>query len=460
MARIIKRNNGSFLIRVTCGRDYKGKQIIFNTTFKPTKTTPRAIEKEVQAFAQEYENKVRNGEVLIGESITFEEFSERWKSEWAFDHLTQGQVEQYCDTLERHILPKIGHMKLSSINALQIQSIVQEWKKTYKPETIRRHVTAMNSVFRFAYRLSVIKENPVDRVELPKLEKDTGVHCFSLEQSKAFLQFISEPFETVYKAHSRKHSNGTIYSVQEYTETHTVPYQFQVYFTLSIIGGFRRGELLALTWNDIDFENCTITVTKAISHTPHSGDVVKAPKTKSGNRCIIMPQHCIEMLRNLRTLEEEQSHSEKWKAKTGREFNSNYIFIQDNGLRMDTKTPSHKFKQIIKRYNSCVECEDDKLPEIRLHDLRHTSASLLIAEGCDVETVSHRLGHSKASITLNVYGHHLEAKDVEASKTLTHLFKAQETPEIGSERVPDSKLLSMINNLTPEQLEVLRRAIL
>ena len=459
MARIIKRSN-SYLIRVTCGRDYQGKQIVYNETFRPTKTTPKAQEKEVQAFAQEFERRVRDGEVYTGAYITFAEFAERWKTDWACDHLTQGQQEQYSDTLQRHILPKIGHMKLTAITPLQVQSLVQEWKTTYAPKTVRRHLTAMNSVFRFAYRLCLIKENPCDRIELPRLQKDTSIHTFSLEQSKTFLKFLSEPYESVHKAHTRKHPNGTTYTVPEYRETHTVPYQFQVYFTLSIVGGFRRGELLALTWNDVNFLKNTISITKAIAHTPHSGDVLKEPKTKSGIRCIIMPQQCMDMLWKLHSLEEEQSHSDQWKALRGSEFNSNFIFIQDNGLRMDTKTPSHKFEQILRRYNAGVENEEDKLPVIRLHDLRHCCASLLVAQGCDIMTVSHRLGHADASTTLNRYAHALEAKDAEASDTLTLLFSPQETPQTGSQSVSDSNLLNMLKNLSPEQKELLKQTIL
>jgi len=111
---------------------------------------------------------------------------------------------------------------------------------------------------------------------------------------------------------------------------------------------------------------------------------------------------------------------EAWKGKTGKHFDDNYIFIQEDGQRMDVDTPSHKFQKLIKLYNLTHE---DKLPRIRLHDLRHTSATLLLASGTDIETVSHRLGHSKASITLDVYGHALKSMDKTASDTLETMFR-------------------------------------
>ncbi|MCR5794768.1 MAG: site-specific integrase [Solobacterium sp.] len=455
MASIKKNGNGTYTVRVCSGRDYEGKQIFHNTTFTPTKKTPKAIEKEVKTFAEEYERRIKDEGVLSGEKITFKTMMDRWKEEWACDHLTQSQIEQYEITLIRHVLPTIGHLPMCSITPLQVQNLVHTWKKKYAPKTVRRHVTAMNSVFKMAFRLNVIKENPCTRIELPKLKPDEGIHCFTLEQSKQFLEFLSEPYRVKFKGHTRT-LNGKQYEVPDYYETYTVPYQFQVYFNLAIIGGFRRGELLALTWNDINFRDNTISITKAVTDTRTYGTIVKTPKTQSGVRCLCMPQHCMDMLNVWKLQQEELSHSPLWEGKTGTEFNQNNVFIQDNGKRMDTKTPSHKFKQILKRYNDSVENEEDKLPVIRLHDLRHTSATLLIAEGCDISTVSHRLGHSKASVTLDVYTHHLEAKDAEASNTLSNLFSFEKTPQNASQTISDAELLSVLNSLTPDQLHRLK----
>ena len=93
---------------------------------------------------------------------------------------------------------------------------------------------------------------------------------------------------------------------------------------------------------------------------------------------------------------------------------------------MNLDTPYHKFKEVIALYNAQCEKEEDKLPNIRLHDLRHTSATLLLSENVDIETVSHRLGHSKASVTLDVYGHWLKETDEKASDTLENLFASNQ----------------------------------
>ena len=89
---------------------------------------------------------------------------------------------------------------------------------------------------------------------------------------------------------------------------------------------------------------------------------------------------------------------------------------------MDLSTPSHKFKEIIQMYNSTCTDESDKLPDLSLHALRHTSISVQIAEGVDISTVSRRAGHSKTSVTLNIYAHALKKVDSTASDTLESTF--------------------------------------
>ena len=94
----------------------------------------------------------------------------------------------------------------------------------------------------------------------------------------------------------------------------------------------------------------------------------------------------------------------------------------DSGKRMYIDSPTQKFKKILTAYNETVS-EEDQLPLIRLHDLRHTNASHLVASGTDIETVARRLGHSKPSFTLDVYGHALEENDERASDLLDNIFK-------------------------------------
>ena len=121
----------------------------------------------------------------------------------------------------------------------------------------------------------------------------------------------------------------------------------------------------------------------------------------------------------------------KWQGKRGKDYDENFIFIQTaSGKAMDLSTPTQKFPSLLKRYNAMIDkrikegtaTEEDKLPIIRFHDLRHTSATLLIGNGTDIETIAHRLGHSRVSTTLDRYGHPLPENDVKAAQTLERIF--------------------------------------
>lgn len=437
MARIIKHSN-SYLIRVVNGKDINGKQIVENTVFIPTATTPKAIEKEVNAFAVQFEKQVKNGQYYSGEKMKFSEVEKDWYEEWAVKHLTISQSEEYDHVLKTVFIPVLGNLIISKITPLNCQNIIKKMEnKGLKATTIRKRFSMLNSVFKYAYRLNIIHENPCDRCELPKLDQDDELHYFNLEQSQTFLKILDDPVTFNYSDRKRKDSKGQEYTVNHYQATRSVSMMFKVYFTIAIYSGFRREEMTALTWQDIDFEESTISINKAVAHTKE-GQIIKETKTKAGNRDIILPEVCFDLLDQWKQEQKKTSAimGEDWKGFTGGKFDQNFIFIQADGKMMDLCTPYHKFHKIINAYNRKLdheaEAEKDpekkaliqskKLPVIRLHDLRHTSATLLLSENVDIETVAHRMGHSKASVTLDIYGHALQKKDETASKKLNDLF--------------------------------------
>ena len=423
----IRERNGSYQISVYVGEDLKGNKLFERTTFRPTQTTPKAIKNEVNDFAREFEKRVKEGKYLTGDKLTLSRFVDIWETEWAVKNLTVVGVENYKSFLNGHILPELGGLKLSKITALHIQSVYDKLEKQgLAPATIKKGNTAINSVFKYAYRMGVISENPCNRIELPKMKKNTDLHVWTVPQAKKFLNVLQKDYTVNISSSDRKIQNtGTEFTVKEYKTSKRDRYQFQVLFSLAIFGGFRRGELVALKWSDIDFENKTVTICKAFAKTKTKGQLLKSPKTVSGNRTVVLPSNCFDLLSKWKTEQRRLALvlGSKWEGKRGKDFDDNFIFIQiDSGLPMNLDTPYHKFKEVIERYNSSCENEEDKLPEIRLHDLRHVSASLLLSENVDIVTVSRRLGHSQVSTTLDVYAHAFEKKDVTASNTLERLF--------------------------------------
>ena len=178
----------------------------------------------------------------------------------------------------------------------------------------------------------------------------------------------------------------------------------KLYFTMDLCGGFRKSELLALTWNDIDWQDHIVTVVKAVGYSNTDKEFIKAPKTESGKRIIPLPNNCFKLLNEWKYKCKEicMKSGEKWQGFRGNDFDKNYIFIRSDGNRMSNKEPLKHFKLILEEYNKTVS-DDMQLPLIRIHDLRHTYASHLVAAGTDIETVAALLGHSRPSFTLDVY---------------------------------------------------------
>lgn len=276
-----------------------------------------------------------------------------------------------------------------------------------------------------AYKWGLVKENPCSRCDLPKFDSDAEKEVFSAEQADRFLDALKLEYHLTAGGHKRIDDTGKPYDVSDYERAYCIPYQFQVFYTISIYSGARRGEMVALKWGDIDKDAKTITIRRAASKTKAKGVILKSPKTKAGYRTITLPKICFDMLQKLSVEQSKYAISlgDAWKGKRGSERTEQFVFIQDDGTMMYLDTPSAEFKKILKRYNAeYAETEEEKFPNLRLHDLRHTNATLLIGGHVPVTTVSKRLGHSRTSVTLDVYAHALREQDENASEVLDDLL--------------------------------------
>lgn len=428
MASIKKRGN-SYFITVSNGYDIAGKQIRKTATYTPdTSLTPKQQEKALQAFVFDFEQKVKNGAALDGRKITLQQFYYKWLNEYAKISLEPTTTEWYSRLFNNNILPALGHIRLSDLKPLNIQafynSLTKEGAKedgtAYSSASVKRFHSALSSVLNKAVEWEIIGANPAKKTALPKQKAvSDSVKYFTPQQAITFLNALNSEYEAQYKSHTRMTPNGNKYTVQPYTEARSIPTQFKVLFNVALYGGLRRGELLALTWDDIDFNNNTVAINKSAAVVNNS-TVIKSTKNKSSERVITLPKSVIQLLNHWK-IEQSQlrlSLGDKWEG-------DNYIFIQWNGKLMNPSTPYHTFKDIIEKYNSTVTDEALKLPNIRFHDLRHTSATLLISAHTDIKTVSARLGHAQTSTTMNIYAHSFKKLDEVASDTLEGILKVK-----------------------------------
>ncbi len=429
MATIQKRTTKkgiSYHITVSNGYDIAGKQIRKKTVYTPELgMTEKQIERAVKKFAYEFEQKVLSGAILDGGKITLESFYYKWLEEYAKISLEATTVEWYDKLFKNNILPNLGHYKLSQLKPLSIQafynSLTKEGSKqdggAYSPTTVKRFHAALSTVLNKAVEWELIPSNPAKKTSLPKPKAiSDGIHCFTPEQAIIFLNALNNEYTSEYKEHTRDINNKS-YTVNRYTETRAIPTQFKVLFNIALYGGLRRGELIALTWNDIDFEHRTVNINKSVAIV-NNKPVIKKPKNTSSERVITLPQSVIELISQwkIEQLSLRLKLGNLWEG-------NNYLFIQWNGKLMHPTTPYHTLKNIIDKYNNSVDDETLKLPQIRFHDLRHTSATLLISAHTDIKTVSARLGHAQTSTTMNIYAHSLKKLDEVASDTLENVLQ-------------------------------------
>ena len=166
--------------------------------------------------------------------------------------------------------------------------------------------------------------------------------------------------------------------------------------------------MVALDWDDVDLLSSVITIRQAAAYVPGQGVALKRPKTASGTRTIAVPTNVYLALRRWRAVQNAD------RLRLAEDWQSNAVFTQWNGARMHPDTPTRWFAKFLQRHG---------LPHIRLHDLRHTGASLLIAGGMDIETVKKRLGHAKASTTMDIYGHAYAKNDKKAADMLREILE-------------------------------------
>ena len=432
MAYIKKKKNGSFLITVSCGRDSQDKKITRSTTYRPDPLTSKGhpktestILKEVNTYAASFEKKVLSGEYTEGAAMTFEEYSVKYLEEYAVHTQAPGTLENTRAAI-KIFTEDFGFMALENLTPLFLQEYANKLKHQKKASgdgtlsyvTVKRRLAVLSSMLSQAVRWNLIRQNPMERVTFRKDSSDIDdkTRYFTQEQAEIFLDVLENPLKYSYNSRQRRDSSGKTYQIQEYQAERDIHLQLKFFFHLSMFTGCRRGELIALHWSDIDFDNKTIHINKNVCRVK-GRTITKTAKTKKSVRTVTVPDIVIDFARQWKAAQARYrlSIGSQWRGE-------DFVFIRSDGSQMGLETPNRAFHRIIKNYNENRPDEAPELPMITLHGLRHTAATLLIGQGVNVKTVSNRLGHASTSTTMNIYAHALQELDRSASDTLENLL--------------------------------------
>ena len=388
---IEKRGKNSYRLTVSEGFDLNGRPMIHRKTIHGTK-------KEAEVELAKFVTEVQNGLVIDGKSLKFSEFVEVWKRDYGSKELAPTTYKRYCRMLETRILPYFGHFYINKIRPTDIMKFYDllekdtqlvrkkgnNGSKTKKPlsgKTILEHHRLLRAMLHRAVYWQLIVSNPAERVQPPRAKKPKRI-SYDDEQTKILLE-----------------------NLEKLTVEDT---KYKVAIILTIFTGVRLGELMGLEWQDVDFRNGIISINRSSQYLSDMGVFTKVPKTESSIREIAIPEFIISLLEEYKLWYEEQKslYGELW-------TNSNRLFVQADGKPMH---PSSISKWFVKYVGTIG------LPVINFHGLRHTNASLLVAQNVDIAVVSARLGHAQISTTLDFYLHPLLSHNRKAGYALENLL--------------------------------------
>lgn len=391
---IEKRGKNSYRLSCLAGYNLQGKPI------KKTKTV-HGTKKEAEIELAKFVADVQNGMVIEGKALRFSEFTEIWKRDYASKELAPSTYKRYCRMLETRLLPYFGHFYVNKIKPTDIMQFYDllsrdtqlvrkkdnNGKKTIKPlscKTILEHHRLLRAMLHRAVYWQMIVSNPAERVQPPKTKKPKRRY-YDDEQSKILL------------------SNLNQLGIEQI--------KYKTAIILTIFTGVRLGELMGLEWNDINFRDGIVSVNRSSQYLADKGVFTKVPKTESSIREVAIPDFVVSLLEEYKLWYDEQKeqYGELW-------TDSNRLFVQADGKPMHPSTISKWFVKFVAQIG---------LPVINFHGLRHTNATLLIAQNIDVAVVAARLGHAQITTTFNFYVHPIISHNRKAGFALENLLLPQ-----------------------------------
>lgn len=377
----------AYQIQVYRGRDSEGRKLKpYSMTWKVPEgwKSLAKIQKELDRVAVQFELDCKAGTVPIDKK-TFKQYSD-YVMELKERDNKHRTIHRYKQLLER-VNEEIGHMKITDITGEHLNRLYIHLgkpgsnKKTGKPlspQTIKHHHRIIHMIFAQAVKEHIFMYNIADTATPPKVDKHEADY-FELEEILLIREALFQQ-----------------------------PLKWQAITNLLIDTGARRGEILGLTWPDIDFKNNKIQINNNLQYTPERGIYLEESTKNYENRLVTVASEIMYILNNYRKeqLEYKLQCGTYW-IETG------FCFTQDNGTPMNPDSINGWLRKFSANHN---------LPPIHPHKFRHTQASLLYATGENPVAISKRLGHKQVSTTQDIYSHILRGGDEQASDKIASLL--------------------------------------
>ncbi|MBX5437668.1 MAG: site-specific integrase [Alicyclobacillaceae bacterium] len=401
MPSIEKRGKNSWRLIVEGGYDANGKRIQHRRTIRIEDEAILKSKRRLQDYLQmelvRFRQEVESGQYVKPEKMSFADFVEVWKRNYADIHLGEYTRKNYMGFIRSRILPVFGHMELSKIRTMHVVSFFTQLRtgermdgrdKPLATNTLLNIYKCLKSIFDAAERWKVIAQNPMDGVPRPVPDK---AEKRALRSRKM--------------AYTWQEAADVIIALED------EPPHWRLYFLGVLLGGFRRGEMLGVEWPQVDFERGGVHVKKQILLNEQGRPVEAEPKTEESVGFVPMPRWYMSELARYR----QEWIRERWELQqTGRwqGGDKQYVFHNGAGQHFYPDVATRRWRRFLDKHD---------LPRVRLHDLRHTTAMLLREDGVDLKTIQERLRHTRLSTTADLYTHQSEQVSREAADRLERL---------------------------------------
>lgn len=366
---IVKRGK-KWAISYYIGKAENGKWIQkMESGFETKRDAEKALRSRIEAVESNRSNNLS--------CATVDGFLHYWLDTYCKQRLAPNTQRGYRVNVEKHIVPYIGKTPLIKLQPKEIQDLYTKLLALgLSPTSVRYVHNNLHKALGYAVKLQAIPRNPAELVEPPRIARHEATPLTPDE----VLQLITA-------------ASGT---------------EIAVPVLLAVSLGLRRGEALALRWEDIDFERGVLFV----RHSALAGSVdsfqIAETKTKSSQRTIRIPSYVLAAL--AARYEVLQERRDSW----GKSYNPlNLVCCRESGKPLTTNALHHRYKRVL---------EDAKLPDIRFHDLRHTNATLMLLNGIPAKVVSAMLGHSSIQLTMDTYSHILPDMQEGATNAMDKLL--------------------------------------
>jgi len=320
--------------------------------------------KEVEERVRQLVNDVTDGSPPPSRSPQVAAFLEQWLMA-VRPTLRPSTYASYEGVVRLHLVPELGRVPLERLSVQHVAGFIahKQADRSLSPTTVRYFLLILRIALSKAVRWSLVGQNVAKLVDPPRISH-RDVRVLSPEETKRLLAAArGEPIE------------GLV--------------------MLAISTGVRLGEALGAQWHDIDLDRRQLMINKSLQRISGRGQVLMETKTRRSRRILVLPVKTTEALRAVRL---EQT---RWRRAAGVAWHERgFVFTSSTGQPLDQRNVLRMFRRVLRKA---------KLPRMRFHDLRHSCASLLLAQNVSPRVVMETLGHSRISVTMDTYAHVMPA---------------------------------------------------